>query len=304
MVDESATTTAPDRLFDACAASLRVEHGPAPDPLYHLTDSAGLVGIIKEKCLWASLATTLNDSLEVAHGRTIATTLLETRLREHPSLYEWALLTYLRDPSTVPASHQFETDPLVISFCGRCDKSGQWLHYGRSGRGVALGFSPILAQVAKYDLVQVDYDEDSQRKKMTALIELGRKALAEEKPSVLRDQNVIYRTAHIISLYVPLLAIGMKHPSFYEEEEWRFVAHVMSFNGKRENVTGDDKSLKFRQSGERLVPYEEISFAASREMLKEVVIGHSSPLAPDAVRLMVREAQMNPRISRSSVPVR
>jgi hypothetical protein len=96
----------------------------------------------------------------------------------------------------------------------------------------------------------------------------------------------------------------MKHPSFYEEEEWRFVAHVMSFNGKRENVTGDDKSLKFRQSGERLVPYEEISFAASREMLKEVVIGHSSPLAPDAVRLMVREAQMNPRISRSSVPVR
>ncbi len=97
----------------------------------------------------------------------------------------------------------------------------------------------------------------------------------------------------------------MKHPSFYEEEEWRLVAHTMTFNGKRANITGDDRPLKFRQSGERLIPYEEVSFAANaHEMLKEVVIGYSSALAPDAVRLMAREFQMNPQVSRSPVPVR
>ena len=46
---------------------------------------------------------------------------------------------------TRQATHQFDFDHLVVSFCGRCDKSGQWLHYGHSGRGVALGFSSAIA---------------------------------------------------------------------------------------------------------------------------------------------------------------
>jgi hypothetical protein len=63
--------------------------------------------------------------------------------------------------------------------------------------------------------------------------------------------------------------------------------------------------LKFRQSGERLIPYEAISFASNaREVLKEIVIGYSSALVPDAVHLMAREFQMDPRVSRSAVPVR
>jgi hypothetical protein len=231
--------------------------------------------------------------------------LLETRLGARQNLYELALLTYLRDPSTAPATHQFEMDPLVVSFCGHCDRSGQWLHYGRSGRGVALGFSPALAQAVGYDLVPVDYDASSQRKKMNALIDIGARALSEEDPTVLHDQNIVFRTAHIVSLYVPLLSITMKHPAFGEEAEWRLVGHTVAFNGKRENVTGDEVPLKFRLSGERLIPYEELSFASNaRDLLKEIVLGYSSALTPDAVRLMARECQTDPRVSRSTVPVR
>ena len=42
-------------------------HG-APKTLFHFTDCGGLIGILKERCLRASLASALNDTSEVAYG--------------------------------------------------------------------------------------------------------------------------------------------------------------------------------------------------------------------------------------------
>jgi Protein of unknown function (DUF2971) len=299
-----------DAVFDTCRAAIDEAElaGSRPRLLYHLTDLEGLCGILATKSLRASLATALNDALEVGHGNAIALELVEERLRRRNTQFDLGLLNFLQHPSAAPPEVRYEMSPMVVSFCSRCDGSGLWLHYGRSGRGVAIGFAPELAEAVSYDLVRVDYSPASQRSRMARLIEAGARAVASYTREAPASSDAASRelvVAHIVSLHVPLLAIRMKHPSFREEEEWRLVAHVLSLNGVRQDVTGDPTPLKFRKSGERLVPYEELSFASEGEdLLKEIVVGYSSDTSPDAVRLIAQEHKLRPTVMRSDVPVR
>ena len=50
----------------------RANPADRPKTLYHFTDIPGLLGIITDESLWASLATSLNDATEVVYaaGRT------------------------------------------------------------------------------------------------------------------------------------------------------------------------------------------------------------------------------------------
>lgn len=296
-------------VIDACDAAITEGEllGPPPKVIYHLTDGDGLHGILTNQVLWASLATGLNDALEVGHGVSVAMKLLNERIRKRESEYDTALIGFLLDPSAAPPAVQIEMFPLVTSFCARCDKSGQWLHYGRSGRGVAIGFSPELARVVSYDLVRVDYSPESQRLRMLRLIEAGAKAIDSDTRAASRDEHIqrARRTAHIVSLHVPQLSVRMKHPAFSEEEEWRLVSHVTSLRGVRQDVTSDRTALKYRRSAGRLIPYEELSFSArASEMIKEIVVGYSSEIALDAVKLLAQEQVLSPIVVRSDVPVR
>jgi hypothetical protein len=275
--------------------------------LYHLTDVDALLGIASNRCLWACLATTLNDALEVRHGVDLAVDILRERLSREVTEYDSALLAYLIDPTSAPKEVQFEMLPLVVSFCKRINKSGQWLHYGRSGRGVAIGFASSMAATVKYDLVEVDYRIESQRERMLRLLQVGSAALEKDLQNVPPEQKVAIarRTAHIVAIHVPLLAVQMKHPSFAEEEEWRMFAHYMSLNGERLEKGDQRREIKFRKSGERVVPYEELSFGGDGPLpIKEVVLGQMSPISTDAARLLLLESGTDVAVKRSDVPVR
>jgi hypothetical protein len=92
----------------------------------------------------------------------------------------------------------------------------------------------------------------------------------------------------------------MKDPSFSEEDEWRLSAQVPFDNGK---IQSEDV-LKYREVGERLIPYLECEFADA-ELLNEVVIGYSSPMTLDAARLVLRDHGFaTAAVRRSPVPVR
>ena len=195
----------------------------------------------------------------------------------------------------------------MVSFCKHINKSGQWLHYGRSGRGVAIGFASSIAATVKYDLVEVDYQIDSQRTRMLRLLQVGAAALEKDLQSVPPQQRaaIARRTAHIVAIHVPILAVQMKHPSFAEEEEWRMFAHYMSLNGKRLEKGAQRQEIKFRKSGERIVPYEELNFGGDGPLpIKEVVLGQMSPISTDAARLLLLESSTDVAVKRSDVPVR
>ncbi len=299
-----------DNLILACLTAVREGGGRdrPPDIIYHLTDSEALLNIVQNRFLWASLATTLNDSLEVRYGVELAVGLLqEWGKSDTATLYHSSILEYLKGSPIAPNLTQAELAPYVVSFCGRPVKSGQWLHYGRSGHGVAIGFSPSLAATVNYDLFKVDYTEQAQRASMLRLFQAGASAIASEERHLTVDElgRTARMTAYFTSLYVRMLAVLMKHPSFSDEDEWRMVAHDISQNGQRLTKGTRNGPVKFRKSGDRIIPYEQLNFGAGGQgLIKEIIVGHSSPLSVDAIRLLALENGDDAVVCRSEVPVR
>jgi hypothetical protein len=213
--------------------------------------------------------------------------------------YERLLADCLNDPIRAHFEMSYDVSEFVVSFWARCDKAGQWLHYGRSGTGVALGFGAELESVVQRDLMRIDYDRNSQTARLGRLVDAGSRVLAQAStPSPWMSEAA----AHLVSIYMPALAVQMKHPSFEDEDEWRLVGHEIRRDGKP--LAPAPTGLKWRTRGAALVPYEELSFAGRPEALEEVVIGYSSPLGLDAVRLLLSEQGMHPLVRRSDVPVR
>jgi hypothetical protein len=287
-------------VVDACSASVRSWKSGRlkPSPLYHLTDTEGAKAIVTSKTLRASLATSLNDATEVEHGRQLAIEVVRERLIQQPSFgYYRSLLRYLLDPTAAPPLDRIEIFPLVISLCGRCDRSGQWLHYGRQGRGIALGFDVCIEAATRFELVEVDYSLSSHRLRMASLVDVG--------ASLCTGPLSVEHVAHLVSLYVTLLAIRLKHPSFVEEDEWRLVAARNYQEGALMDLPEDRRPLDFREQPDRLVPYETVHFDAEQpSLLREAVVGFSSSVGPDAFRLVLLDNGFNCPVRRSEVPVR
>jgi hypothetical protein len=287
-----------DSVVDACSTSIQAQDSAdeanLPPLLYHLTDLDGLTGILSTGNLWASLATALNDSSEVRYGYDLAVGILRERQITAPSEFSRRLLRHLVDRSTAPPGNAFELFPFVTSFCGRKDRSGMWLHYGRGGKGIALGFDSRIAADLGMNLSRVDYDRNSQVSRMAALLDAGLAALGSA-PSY----SELADGAHLTSLYVSWLAVRLKHPSFSDEHEWRLSSHAVVHNGS----IVDSTVLKYRRSGERLIPYEVRTFA-DRALVKEIVLGHSCPVAEEAIKILMYSQGYQADISRSEVPVR
>ena len=191
---------------------------------------------------------------------------------------------FLLDPSSVPKEARYEIATFVVSFCGRPGRSGQWLHYGRAGRGVALGVSSLIAPAVGYDLIRVDYNLQSQSERMLRLLETGASTINAVASNLeIEKQVMIARvTAHVVSLHIRLLSAEMKHPSFSDEDEWRLMAHDVSYDGMS-IIKG--RPIDFRNAGDQIIPYEKLVFGDGHAgLIKEVIVGHASTLSEDAVR--------------------
>src|SRR5262245_46465424 len=134
-----------------------------PDRLYHFTDCAGLIGIFENKSLWASLATSLNDPSEVTYGIELACELFRRRTvtAQNFSLDGMDALVRAR----AAASRAY-----IVSFCENLNLAGQWLHYGHSGSGVAVGFYPQHLVQPPYELFRIVYIEEQQIEVIRSII--------------------------------------------------------------------------------------------------------------------------------------
>jgi len=294
-----------DKLVDRCTEVVREQDAVAalPERLYHFTDVAGFEGILASRTLWSSLATALNDAEEVRYAIGLAKTIATERAPD--STYYREVLDALERPMVVvPFAERglVETRMFVTSFCGRCDKAAQWLHYGRGGRGVAIGFGgQKLAKLLGREVIVIDYDPASQKRRIKQFLEAG-----EEVTRAFWRGNpdpIFKGTAHLISTYLPVLAARMKHPSFADEEESRLVGIDLRVGGKV--MTPSPERLKWRRPGGAMVPYEELSFQGDPSVVEEIVVGYSSELGLDSAALCASDhLGLDATVRRSEVPVR
>lgn len=295
-------------VIDACREYLKrgFDSVGRPPILYHFTDAAGMVGILANRCIWVSLATSSSDRSEILYGVRMAEEVIVglTPMPAYPEFFD-ALGAYLNDPQAAPPGLQLEMPSFTFSMCGCIDKAIHWLHYGRHGTGVALGFETAKIARTSLELARVDYEPDSQRKRIKGLIDVALTELNKAMASGGNQLDPQRLVAHITALHLRVLAGQLKNPAFREEEEWRLIRYQVLDGGTP--IGHGPSTIKYRALGGRVMPFEETKFSDGDGVpVKEIVLGFSSPLEPDdpEIKLLIADSGSRARVHRSTVPVR
>jgi hypothetical protein len=254
--------------------------------------------------MWASLATSLNDPSEVSHGLQCARNRIERY--DGPIDKNFVLrIGHLLEPGNVRQAFRMEFSPYIISFCARVDSALHWLHYGRSGTGVAIGFDSKSVQRKPFDLFKVVYDEREQRTLVDTVMESTATCLQQNLPKVTGSEvtDLIDVAAHIASARLWAVAPLMKNQSFAPEEEWRLITYDVKGERVRSKYL-TPLPMGYRTVSGRVVPYQELVFDQLPAI--EIVLGWSAAMSPDDPGLaqLLRGTSGDVKIRRSPVPVR
>ncbi|HEX9947387.1 MAG TPA: DUF2971 domain-containing protein [Allosphingosinicella sp.] len=275
-----------------------------PSVLYHYTDAAGLMGMLKGGKVWATDYRFLNDKSEVGHSKAIIREILADRLKGSGSddlkkLYAEILAYQDMDPVE---------DPFLFSFSEDPDDLSQWRGYARDGQGFTIGFcgptlyALALPEEAHFGLIKVEYVHDRQK-------EIFQRILSEiegELTSALtgrrsRRADCITYAAEAFDGAVDTRAVLNKHRSFRSEREWRLISVVA--------IDDPDREQRVRSRGSRLVRYVELPMDApepGKLPIKRIGVGPGFVGTEDvhAVRALCRDAGYSPEIYFAETPYR
>jgi hypothetical protein len=219
--------------------------------LFHYTSQAGLLGILKEKEIWATNIHFLNDYKEFRHAFDILCEIITQELASNPVLRDKLIEHFNNLINLSPNINVF-----VASFSERGDSLSQWRGYCSDGAGYSIGFDKSILQRMATEmgltLVECIYDPEKQREEMKIYLDWVLLS-SSTTPS---DINTLNFDNAVSSLAKMLLAIAprFKDKSFSEEREWRL------FSGMIDNA---DERIEFRQGKSTLVPYVKFSLKST-----------------------------------------
>lgn len=234
-----------------------IDNRPLPNTLlYHYTTAGGLAGILKNKKLWATDLSFLNDHSEYDFGlqraREIVREFLNalpsaTRSTPQPALPGDISLDGLRE-IVFEAQDQFRSKYVfcVACLCEDGDLLSQWRGYASPG-GYSIGFdAPALRACLTdetYRIVPVIYDHSKDSAIASQLDDwIGQLG----SPSWQADPTLSTASLHIL---LSGCAMQLKNPAFREENEWR-VADLQ--------IIDPSSKILFREGGLGLVPFIEV----------------------------------------------
>jgi hypothetical protein len=275
--------------------------------VYHYTNSVGLLGIIENRCLWATDVRFMNDLREALYSREAISRMLEaprggTPLEDRVLTEVDAMMTGLQSTTLVP----FRSYIACLSEAD--DLLSQWRAYGYS-RGFSIGFDrerlrALSAQPGlpvKFTLRNVSYDLDL----LDRMIRDGLGVLLnqlQQLPATPSDPEII---AAALSLVVAIhnVASAFKDSAFEEEKEVRLHGF-----GSADSAT--DK-LSFRDSSAGLTPYIKIPLSSDDKepitAIREIVVGPqgNQEATISAVTLLLDRHQItNVGVRPSKIPLR
>src|SRR5215216_2159961 len=102
-----------------------------PSTLYHYTNAAGLLGIVKEQALWATHIQFLNDGEELIYAARQISEYARSRA-EGDASYRGQRLRAIADGVEDHADGRYG-EVFVSCFCSEPDLLSQWRSYGRDG---------------------------------------------------------------------------------------------------------------------------------------------------------------------------
>jgi hypothetical protein len=274
------------------------------DVLYHYTDPGGLLGIVKDQCIWASDVWFMNDAREARYGEDVLKRALESATEDKDE-------RAVRAATLAQLAQLSDQDEIAQTYIACLSKNGdqlsQWRAYGRP-RGFSIGFDREALQrlcimdfeLDKPSLREVCYNTTVQDRR---IIDLFRSFQAQLTSSgdPWSQPNRIGRMFILEALW---LVPGFKHPAFVEEAEVRL--HIL-----HDPATGVRDDLNFRNATMGLTPYVVIDLrdrgADQMTAIREVIIG-PQPNQGEALRaaqqLLDRHGIENVKVRLSDIPIR
>lgn len=268
--------------------------------LYHYTTQKGLLGIIKDKEIWATHHQCLHDTEEFIHAKGLFRS--EIAKGAHA------------DPLLEAMQHTLEGEGFegvnlyVASLSADPDSLAQWRAYGGPTSGFSLGFGTDgIVLPSPFILARCIYKEDEQIERIRALVAeiLGR--LHQLPSEITADSRSV---KPYIDLFTRSIlhgfALTIKHPKFDTEKEWR----IISFGAEMDDPPDTGEApLDFREGKSTLVPYRRVRLRNDKDRfpLTDVVVG-PSPSPEQSVRsvrsLLASHGLANCDLRRSDVPYR
>lgn len=238
--------------------------GDVPDHLYHYTDAAGLIGMLKYGKIWATEYRFLNDKSELTHTEDLTQSVIGKAILSVKTAASRIFCERLiKNPS-----FSNEYPAFVFSLSEDRDSLSQWRGYARDGQGFTIGLSgPKLLDFstsdddALFSIRKVVYDHIKQEQLLDRVISDAIKGIEEECGAA----KVISRTNRkIVNSYVEQFKMIVlahstynKHRSFDSEREWRIVSLAEA---------AIDNDAKVRSRGLELVPYIELKISSDGKL--------------------------------------
>jgi hypothetical protein len=271
-----------------------------PEIVYHYTDAAGLIGMLRSNRIWATDYRFLNDQSEIAHTQAITLEIIEQREKTCRNSALKQLYSEVREYQGMAP----ESDIFVFSLSEERDDLSQWRGYARDGMGFTVGFSgPALFQESlssdEFGFLAMEYDHAKQRRTLlNALSDIAREVRKQIKESTAELDYIIDAAAVEFDFLANECAACNKHKSFSSEKEWRIVDYIYEEN--------KDIEVKTRVSGHRLINYIEIGSDLSKLPIVEIGIGPGFAGLDQhaAVEALCRETRRAPQIYSADTPYR
>jgi Protein of unknown function (DUF2971) len=250
---------------DECRANwLSKSNYPPADKLFHYTNADGLLGILRDKVIWGTETTHLNDRSELEYGIELIKHQLNdavTEWRSHRAVAD--LLTTLRDNFhlygwNTPEGYVVFHTSYISCFCQNGNLLSQWRGYGNSGGGYSLGIKlsclnlDLINAQPRISLRKVIYDQSEQialvKDTIDQLTAFANNLFANDPSNWAQAcEKLMNFFREEIHDYIWCF----KNAAFSEEQEWRFMYLTNPFNP-------DPLPMHFRSTPNGLIPYVEL----------------------------------------------
>jgi hypothetical protein len=253
-------------------------HKPRPHdvpetPLFHYTDSNGLLGILRSKQVWATHHAHVNDTQEITVGErtvdAVAESILAKTAVDTPA--RWLLENFVKLHKSDGQSLTKITGVYIASFSDRGNQLSQWRGYAAGGAGYSIGLREFrLPRADRVDaelaliLMKCEYDRDEFTRKvervLTEVVDGFDAYVRAFGVNVDVFNALMFQAVSIALRRVALLIPALKNSQFEEEREWRLVAIPMPKHQHR--------IVQYRSGPNGIVPYIPIDLAEDGEPLK------------------------------------
>lgn len=252
--------------------------------LYHYTSQAGLLGVIKEKAIWATNIYYLNDSMEYQYAldiiREVINSYLEQLYIKRPDIDAIGQEkgTAVIPEDKIKTCEQLETlwevlsvlktyHVYICSFSSEGDQLSQWRGYCPEGSGFSIGFekSWLISKMKEqgFNLCECIYKKEKQIQALCKIIDEFLVTFEKRDVAYGEEWNKIM----LVTVVQLILAIPtIKHEAFHEEKEWRFVLNW--------GLT-EKKPIEYRQGKSMVIPYISVPLLSGEEPIKidNIIIG-------------------------------